>query len=333
MRSLLMKAGVLLFAFGVAGCSGSGPASPSVPQPSTRQHDAGPALKAPVARKPMDVVGGPGGGMYSLNTMLGDAAPVLGGKTLAHFYVGVREIDAIANGQTVVLGSSSSPYQMDLLAYQNGSTDWMSQTSVPAQSYSQLRYVLDMPSTQAVFADGTTLPVKFISASTSSSYDVGANTTAALDSTYSNAVDVTLSAPFTLQAGTTAVAADFNLTESLALGRGVIYVRPTLAASTTGGQINGTVLNKYGSGVSNATVIAIGSNGNAVNSATTDASGNFNVHTLPPDTYQLAIYNAYSNAAGYAIYASGNSWGGQGFYGPTVTVTAGSAASAGTIND
>jgi hypothetical protein len=268
-----------------------------------------------------------------LNTLLGDSAPVLGGKTLAHFYIGVREIDAIANGQTTVLGSSSTPYQMDLLQYQNGSTNWMSQTSVPAQSYSQLRYVFDMPSAQAVFADGSTLPVKFVAASTASSYGVGANTTASLDATYSNAVDVTLNAPFTLQSSTTAVAADFNLTESLKLQGNTIYVRPTLAASTSAGQITGTVQNRYGSGVSNATVVAIGSNGVAVNSSTTDASGNFNVHTLPPDTYQLAIYNAYSNAAGYAIYASGNSTGVQGFYGPSVTVTAGNAASAGTIND
>lgn len=332
MRSLLMKAGVLLFVFGVAGCSGSAPSAPNVPQPASHVPDAGPALKAPTLRKPNDIIGGPGL-LSMLNTLLGDSAPVLGGKTLAHFYIGVREIDAIANGQTVVLGSASTPYQMDLLQYQNGSTNWMSQTSVPAQTYSQLRYVFDMPSAQAVFADGTTLPVKFISASSASSYGMGSNTTAALDPTYSNAVDVTLNAPFTLQSSSTAVAADFNLTESLSLSRGVIYVRPTLAASTTGGAITGTVLNRYGSGVSNATVIAIGSNGNAVNSATTDANGNFNVHTLPPDTYQLAIYNAYSNAAGYAIYASGNSWGGQGFYGPTVTVTAGSAASAGTIND
>ncbi|HEY9179176.1 MAG TPA: DUF4382 domain-containing protein, partial [Candidatus Baltobacteraceae bacterium] len=105
-------------------------------------------------RKPLDVIGGPA--LFStLNTLLGDAAPVVGGKPLAHFYIGVREIDAIVNGQTVVLGSASTPYQMDLLQYQNGSTAWMTQTSIPMQTYTQLRYVIDIPSTQAIFADGT----------------------------------------------------------------------------------------------------------------------------------------------------------------------------------
>lgn len=332
MRSLLMRAGLLVFAFGVAGCSGGGPATQSVPQQPSSAPAGGPALKAPAVRKPLDVIGGPGN-MLSLNTLLGDAAPVLGGKTLTHFYIGVREIDAIANGQSVVLGSSTSPYQMDLLQYQNGSTNWMSQTSVPAQTYTQLRYVLDAPSTKAEFADGTTLPIQFVNATTQSSYGVGATTAASLDATYANAIDVTLSSSFALDSSVSAIAADFNLTESLALGRGVIYVRPTLSASATGGQITGTVQNAYGSGVHNATVVAIDSNNNGINSATTDASGAFNIHALPPGTYQLAIYNAYGNAAGYAIYASGNSWGGQGFYGPTVTVTAGSAISAGTIND
>lgn len=330
MRSLLMKAGVFVFAFGIAGCSGQGPKS--VPQPAARVPAAGPALQAPPLRKPMDVIGGPGG-FLNLNTLLGDAAPVLGGKALAHFYVGVREVDAIANGQSVVLGSSSTPYQIDLLQYQNGSTDWMTQTSVASQTYTQLRYVLDMPSTQAVFADGSTMPVKFTGAFSKSSYGVGSNTTTVADPAIANAADITVNATLNFQSSTAAVAGDFNLTESLASNGSYILVRPTIAAASNGGQVSGTVTNAYGSGVQNATVIALGSNGSAVNSATTDASGAFNIHALPSDTYQLVIYNAYTNAAGGKIYSSGSTSGAQGFYGPSVTVTAGNTASAGTIND
>jgi len=269
-----------------------------------------------------------------LTTSLGDAAPVLNGKTLAHFVIGVREIDAIGNGQTVVLGSASSPAQMDLLQYQDGSTNWMTQTSVPAQSYTQLRYVIDLGSTQAVFADGTTMPVKFSGGYSKSSYGVGNDTTTTADATYANAIDVTVNARFTVQSTTAAaIASDFNLTESLGVNGSSIIVRPTLSAANVPGQINGTVKSAWGSPVQNATVVAVGSNGNAVNSATTDASGNFNVHALSADTYQLVVYNSYTNAAGYKIYASGESSGAQGFYGPTVSVAAGSSASAGTIGD
>lgn len=330
MRSIVSKAGILLLsACAAAGCSGQGPKS--VPQPAQRVPAAGPALQAPPARKPLDVIGGPGG--YTLNTLLGDAAPVLNGKVLAHFYIGVREIDAIANGQTVVLGSSSTPYQMDLLQYQNGSTNWMTQTSVPSQTYTQLRYVIDMPSTQAVFADGTSLPVKFTGAFSKSSYGVGSNTTTVADPAIANAADVTVDAALSFQSSTAAIAGDFNLTESLASTGSYILVRPTIAAATNGGQITGTVSNAYGSGVQNATVVAVDSNGSAVNSATTDASGAFNIHALPAGTYRLVIYNDYTNAAGNKIYSSGSTSEAQGFYGPSATVTAGNASSAGTIDD
>ena len=327
-----MKAVVFVLAFGVAGCSTQG--AHSVPPSTVRTPSTtGPALQAPAAsRRPMDTLGGPA--MFLLNTALGDAAPTLNGKVLAHFVIGVREIDAIGNGQTFVLGSASTPAQMDLLQYQNGSTNWMTQTSVPAQTYSQLRYVIDLGSTQAVFADGTTMPVKFSGGYSKSSYGVGNDTTTTADATFANAIDVTVNAPFTVQStAAAAIASDFNLGESLTVNGSTIIVRPTLSAANSPGQINGTITNAWGSPVQNATVVAVGSNGKAVNSATTDASGTFNVHALPADTYQLVIYNAYTNAAGYKIYASGQSSNAQGFYGPTVSVTAGSSASTGTIGD
>jgi hypothetical protein len=323
-----MKAAVLVFAFGVAGCAAQG--TQNVPAGGGKAQSAtGPMLQAPTFRHPMDVIGGPAS--RTMLTSMGDAAPVLGGKTLAHFYVGVREIDALSNGQTTVLGSSATPVQVDLLQYQNGSTAWMTQTSVPAQAYSQMRYVIDLNSTQAIFADGSSLPVKFSGGYSKSSYGVGNNTATTLDATYANAIDVTVNAPIDAQA--TSVAADFNLTESLTLNGYTITMRPTLTAAENPAQINGTVVNASGAPVQNATVVAVASNGNAVTSATTDASGAFNLHALAGDTYQLVIYNVYSNAAGNKIYASGNTNGAQGFYGPTVSVGSGAVASAGAIAD
>lgn len=265
-------------------------------------------------------------------TSLGDAAPVLYGRQLAHFYIGVREIDAIANGQSIVLGSSATPIQMDLMQYQNGSANWMTQTSVPAQTYTQLRYVIDMGSTQAIFADGSTVPVRFSGQYSKSSSGMGSSTTTTLDATYPNAIDVTVNSTFAAS-GAAAVMADFNLSESLYAGGNGIIMRPSLSAANNAAKIVGNVVNAYGSPVQYATVVAVGSSGYAVNSDTTNANGAFNIHALPADTYQLIVYNAYTSAAGQKIYASGETNGAQGFYGPSVSVSAGRTASTGIIGD
>jgi hypothetical protein len=278
----------------------------------------------------MDILGGVTG---SVLTLLGDAAPVLNGKPLAHFYIGVREIDAIVNGQSVMLGSSSTPAQMDLLAYQNGSANWMTQTNIPSQTYSQLRYVLDMNSTQAIFTDGSTLSIAFSTNNTKSVSGMGASTTTVVDQTYPNAIDVTVNAPFTVGSNAASVMADFNLTESLNQTGNTIVVRPTLSAASASSQISGSVINAYGQPVPGVTVVAVGSNGAAVNSAATDANGGFDIDALGADTYRLAVYNTYTNAAGYKTYASGQTKSGQSFWGPSVSVTAGSNASAGSIGD
>lgn len=278
----------------------------------------------------MDGAFGPSGYVF---TSMGDAAPVLYGKQLAHFYVGVREIDAIAdNGQSVVLGSSSTPTQMDILQYQNGSANWMTQTNVPAQAYARLRYVIDMASTQAIFGDGSTVPIKFSGQYTKSSSGMGASTTTTLDATYANTIDVTVNAAFAVR-GAAAVMADFNLSESLNGSSSGIILRPTLSAANNAAKITGSVVNAYGSPVQNATVVAVGSNGYAANSDTTGSNGAFNIHALPPDTYQLLVYNVYTNAAGQKAYASGETNGAQGFYGPSVSVSSRTSASAGSIGD
>jgi hypothetical protein len=77
----------------------------------------------------------------------------------------------------------------------------------------------------------------------------------------------------------------------------------------------------------------VGSNGQAVNSDSTTSSGAFNIHALPPDTYQLIVYNVYTNAAGQKNYSSGYTTNYQGFYGPTISVSSGTTASAGNIGD
>jgi phosphatidate phosphatase APP1 len=154
-----------------------------------------------------------------------------------------------------------------------------------------------------------------------------------VDQTYPNAIDVTVNAPFTVGSNAASVMADFNLTESLNQTGNTIVVRPTLSAASASSQISGSVINAYGQPVPGVTVVAVGSNGAAVNSAATDANGGFDIDALGADTYRLAVYNTYTNAAGYKTYASGQTKSAQSFWGPSVSVTAGSNASAGSIGD
>jgi outer membrane autotransporter protein len=70
------------------------------------------------------------------------------------------------------------------------------------------------------------------------------------------------------------------------------------------------------------------------NTVNTDASGNFNLHTINAGSYQLVIYNNYTTASGQNIVASGaDASQGASFQGPSVTVTAGGTTQVGTLND
>ena len=283
--------------------------------------------------RPMDTLGGPIG---LVNMLLFDASPVLSGKAVTHFNVGIREIDLVANGQTVPLVSFPAPFQVDLLQYQNGASLAMGQTSVPAQNYSAVRVVLDQPSTQVSFSDGTVLPGVFkTNSSSSSSSGAGNGTTVTNDAGTPNAVDVTFSAPVSVQSGgAVSLSADFNVLESIAkINSTTVTVRPAIFGGNASGQIAGTVLNQSGAPVQNAIVAAVASDGSIGNTAGTDQNGTFNLHALKADTYQLVIYNAYTNAAGQSITAINQSNAAASFSGPSVAVTAGSKVSAGTIGD
>lgn len=285
------------------------------------------------SERPLDVYGGPSG--YTILSLL-DAPPVLNGKTVTHFTIGVREVDAVASGQIVPIVSFSAPYAVDLLQFQNGNSLQMAYVPLPAQSYAQIRLVVDQPSSQIAFSDGSVMPLTFkTNSGSSSSAGAGASTSTTADASIPNAVDVTVNAPFDLVSGGTAsVQADFNVMESLAsINSNSVSVRPSLFAGSGAGQITGTVLNQSGMPVKNAVVAAVAPDGSVGNTAATDQIGAFNLHALKANTYRLVIYNAYTNAAGQNISALGQSNAAASFTGPAVTLTAGSKVSAGTITD
>lgn len=295
--------------------------------------DSGPASHV----RPMDTLGGiPSLLKSTLNILLGDSAPQLGGKTLAHLYLGIWRIDVSSNGGTGTLASYSSPNVVDVLAYQGSSADQVGTNNVATQTYNGVTFVVDLASSQAVFTDGTTMPLNFLmNTPTKSSAGAGSTTTTVADGP--NAVDVISNQSFTVPSNQPqAVRVDFNAFESLAMTSSGLLTNPVLFLAPTGtmGQVQGSVANKFGSPVRGATVVATDSNGNVANTTQTDSSGNFSLSTLNQGTYKLTVYNYYTNAAGQQYQASGTSNNGwTGVYGPSVTVTAGGTASAGTIAD
>lgn len=282
---------------------------------------------------PLDVYGGIG----NMSIMMGDAAPWFSGKALAHFYVGIREIDAIANGQATPVVSLASPYVFDLLAYQDGSMAALGQTGVAPAQYTQLRFVFDTTSAQAIFTDGTTLPVSFMTNNGSSSNRPGASTVTSADPNFANAVDVTVSGNYTVNSGDNAsFGIDFNALESMAVvNNNSMKVRPSLivANNASSGKVTGTIVNQSGSAVQNAVVAAVASDGTITNTALTGPYGRFNIHGLTAGTYQIVIFNSYTTAGGQQYSASGQSSTATSVNGPSVTVTGGSANAVGTLAD
>lgn len=324
MRDRLRTLAIFALSFGLSACS-AGTQQPSQPALPPSGH----------SDRPMDTLGGIGGAR--LTTLLGDASPVLNGQTLTHFTIGVREVDAVSSGQIVPLATFTSPQSIDLLAYQNGNALNVGDAAVPAQSFDHVRLVVDTANASAVFADGTSLPVSFMTNSSSaSSSGAGAATTTTPDAN-PGAVDVTMPLAISLASGSAqTVQLDFNVLESIAvINNNGVKVRPVAfgAPSNGAGMVTGTVVNSSGAPVQNAVVAAIASDGSIGNTAGTDSGGNFNLHALKAGSYNLVIYNAYTNAAGQKITASGQSSSATSVSGPSVLVNGGSKTSVGTIAD
>jgi hypothetical protein len=173
------------------------------------------------------------------------------------------------------------------------------------------------------------MPLGFLTnTATKSSSGAGSLTSTIADGP--NAVDIISNRSFTVPAGSPQnVRVDFNAFESLAMtAYGSLITQPVLLLAPTGasGDIQGTVVNKWGGPVSGATVVAKDSSGVVGNTTQTDANGNFDLTTLNTGSYKLTIYNSYTNAAGQQYQASGQSNNGwTGVYGPTVNVTGGTA--------
>jgi hypothetical protein len=287
---------------------------------------------------PFDTHGG-----IATSYAIGDAAPTLSGKQLAHFYLAIREVDVTdASGRSQVVAQYDRPLIVDVLQYQGGSGATVGQATNNQRTYGQIRFVVDVAASQAVYTDNSTASLSFAYGRDTSS-DARAGRSTRTTPAGRGLVAITNTQNFTVGASAAElVNVDFNLFESLSAGSGIspndtsggIAVRPTLfvAGNSNSGHITGTVVGSNGNGVSGAAVVAIGSSGNVGNTVATDASGGFDLHTLPADTYRIQIYNSYTNAAGAQFSAKGSSKRDV-IFGPTITVGPGQSTSAGTITD
>ena len=306
------------------------------------------APSVPSVITPFDTHGG-----IATSYEIGDAAPILSGKQLAHFNLAIREVDVTdASGRSQVVAQYASPLIVDVLQYQDGSGKNVGQATNSQRTYGQIRFVIDVAASQAIYTDNSSASLNF-AYGRGPLGDSGAGRSTNTVPAGPGLVAITSTQSFTVGASASElVNVDFNLFESLATGDGSggdhgpgpirnndtgggIAVRPTLfvAGSSNSGQITGTVVGSNGAGVSGAVVVAIGSSGNVGNTVATDASGGFDLHTLPADTYRLQIYNSYTNAAGAQFSSKGSASNRDFIFGPTVTVGPGQSTSAGTIRD
>lgn len=324
MNKHVALAGAIIMSLGLAACGGHGTQS----LPTATQGAATGVLR------PLDVTGGIG--PSSFTAAMGDAAPWFSGRTLSHFYLGVREVDVLLNGQIIPIGQSgSTPYTMDLLAYQNGSALQLVQASISPANYTGMRFVLAPSASSAVFADGTTLPVTFVTNNGNGNGGPGGSTVTTTDPNMADAIDVTISGAFPLASDAPSTFnVDFNALESMSLSNNTVRVRPALvAAGSAQGSVSGTIVNQSGSPVQNVVVAAVAADGTIANTALTGPHGLFNVHALNPGTYTLRIFNSYTTVSGQQYAASGQTSTATSFDGPTVNVGAGSAVAAGTLGD
>jgi hypothetical protein len=325
MRKQFGRLAAVLIAVGLSACSAG-------PQQGVTPSSDGSSGK--VIRRPLDTWGGIGSA--SMSVAMGDAAPIIAGKTLSHFYLGVVRVDALSSGSPVTLASFANPYALDILAYQNGAVFPLGSASVTPQQYTALRLVIATASSSVSFTDGSSLPLNFkVNQGSVSSAGAGKKTTTTADAT-PGWIDVTIPINETLgSGGADTMQIDFNALESLQAGNNALTVRPSVfaASAATSGAINGSVLNQNGAPVSNAVVVAVAQDGSVGNTAATDSNGNYNLHGLPAGTYALQVYNSYENATGGFFTSTGATSSASVITGPTISVTAGTTQSAGTIAD
>ena len=313
-----------LLALNLAACSSGTPVSmPSAMQPSLTAQAASPAS---AFRLPKDSIGG-------VPLYLMDAPPSFDGLTPTAITLAIARIDTIGNGKAITLVSYNPPLMVNVLQYQQTAM-YLGSAHLPPGRFDGLHVALARTGNTISFGS-TTYPLPFGSTTQPSQSDVAAGAGSATDSDNGSASTIGINFHVAYSAQSAGISIDFNALESVALGNGGFNVRPVVYASTieSSGTVTGTVLNGRGGPVSNATVVATGSDGKIANTTTTDAAGNYTLHNVPAGTAYLTAFNKYKTGAGQPVNSSGASNDRKQVAGPAVLVPAGGTVVAPPIRD
>lgn len=225
----------------------------------------------------------------------------------------------LLNGNTVTDWESfSSPDVVDLLQLQSSSHDF--NDYAPDGKYTGLRMLVD-PVASNVTINGMNIPLVWgVSSTTSANTRIGGGTTAAIPIDFKVNFTVGGTAAGASNNGNTHLALDFNVLQSVKFQNGAIYITPSTSAAENPGDVKGSVLNLAGKGVGNATVTLANLNGVVVNVTSTAGNGKFDLHAVPPGTYNITVQNTYMSKSGNAVSASGFD---AGVTPPSTTVTVG----------
>ncbi len=107
----------------------------------------------------------------------------------------------------------------------------------------------------------------------------------------------------------TTITLDFNVMQSVKFANGTIYVQPSVTAANAAAEVDGTIRNRAGKPVTNASVLAMDLTGHLINVTATGSDGTFALHALPPGAYTIVVKNSYVTASGETNTASGNDAG------------------------
>jgi hypothetical protein len=328
--------GFLLILPLLTACGGGGSTQSAI----VPQSNGAASSTTPTLRQPMDTLGGIGSLVL---ITLEDAPPNLDGMTPSALYLGIDGVAVVSNGVVEPIASFSTPQVVNVMAQQNADPASIAIGDVYGGAYQQVQFTVDVASSRVV-ANNQNYPISFLMGPSQSSAGAGSTTTVA--SAGSGAITMTVTGAFSVGGKpAAAVQADFNALESLVVNPdGSISARPTLFAVPTAlaGKISGSVQSSDacggprcadGSPVSNATVVAFDQYGNVANTASTDANGNYSMHTIAAGNYSLVVYNTYTTASGSVLSASGQQSSAATVSGSYVSVYPGSTTQAPSINE
>ena len=170
--------------------------------------------------------------------------------------------------------------------------------TTPSGQYSGVRLLIDSAHSNVTFGS-MTIPIVWGTPGHPSTSPVIA---VDFDVAFAAGSPLNLNAP-------TKLALDFNVMQSVRFANGTIYVQPSVTAANAAAQVQGTVKNRAGKPVANASVLATDLTGRVVNVTASGSDGTFTLHALPPGAYTVVVKNSYVTASGETITAAGNDAG------------------------